>query len=73
MMDLRTIDTHHAPVQVLTDGAGEDLVFLHGAPAGLQPRTHSSLLSPSAGVSMHRCCLATASPPKPPVCATCST
>jgi pimeloyl-ACP methyl ester carboxylesterase len=31
MMDLRTITTRHAPVQVLNCGAGEDLVFLHGA------------------------------------------
>jgi pimeloyl-ACP methyl ester carboxylesterase len=31
MMKIRTVETRHAPVQVLTGGAGDDLVFLHGA------------------------------------------
>lgn len=31
MMELRTIDTHHVPVQVLQGGRGSDLVVLHDA------------------------------------------
>jgi pimeloyl-ACP methyl ester carboxylesterase len=35
-MDLRTVQTHHIPVSVYEAGAGEPLVYLHGA-GGLQP------------------------------------
>src|ERR1700760_3121732 len=31
MMDLKTIETHHTPVRYFEGGAGEPLVFLHGA------------------------------------------
>ena len=35
-MELKTVSTHHVPVQYLEGGSGEPLVFLHGA-GGMQP------------------------------------